>query len=265
MLSDSRRGRFKVCVQDRNLRFALERHPTRQALVEQTTERIDVGPRVEPLAADLLRRHVVDRSQWTLGWRQRRVEALAEPEVPQPDVRRGRGGAAAIDQHVAGLDISVDQADRVCGVERAGELLDDPDRDWGGEPALGADQRLQVAAGDVAHRDVVDAVDLARVVDREDVRMVEARGERRLLHKAFADRVVGGQIGGQYLQRDIAREADLGRVIDSSGPAAPDRGMQPVTGPLHRRLHIRSPLHMKNSRTQGTVWLWDGVNAQSYD
>jgi hypothetical protein len=77
----------------------------------------------------------------------------------------------------------VDQADRVGGLERACELLDDCDCDWGRQPALGADHRLQVAAGDVAHRDVVDAVDLPGVVDREDVRMVEARGERRLLQE----------------------------------------------------------------------------------
>ena len=50
-------------------------------------------------------------------------------------------------------------------VERAARL----------ERALRAEQRSQVGALDVAHREVEQAVDLARVVDRHDVRMLERR------------------------------------------------------------------------------------------
>src|SRR3712207_8358380 len=46
----------------------------------------------------------------------------------------------------------------------------------------------EVAALHVAHRDVQQAVVLARVVDGDDVRMVDRGGRARLAHEAIAER-----------------------------------------------------------------------------
>ena len=48
------------------------------------------------------------------------------------------------------------------------------------------EQRLQVAAVDVGHRDVEEPVLLAGVVDRDDAGMVERRRELRLAQEPLA-------------------------------------------------------------------------------
>ena len=54
----------------------------------------------------------------------------------------------------------------------------------GVERALALEHRLEVAALDVAHGQVELSVVLARLVDGNDVRVVERRGEPRLLQEA---------------------------------------------------------------------------------
>ena len=128
----------------------------------------------------------------------------------------------------------MDQPDVVSGLQRAGELRHDRHGDVGGQAALAADHRLEVAAGDVTHRDVAHAVDLAGVVNRHDVRVLEARGQRRLAQEPLADHGVGRQVGGEHLERDVALEAELCRPVDGAGAAPSDRGLEPVTGTEHR-------------------------------
>ena len=65
---------------------------------------------------------------------------------------------------------------------------------------------LQVAALDEAHRDVQLPVDLARVVDRDDVRMLERGRHPRLGQEALPERDVLGELRREQLQRDVAVE-----------------------------------------------------------
>ena len=62
-------------------------------------------------------------------------------------------------------------------VERTRHLLDVEERLPERERPFLLDQRPEVATLDVAHRDVQMALGLAGVVDRDDVRVVEAGGE----------------------------------------------------------------------------------------
>ena len=71
----------------------------------------------------------------------------------------------------------MDERFRVRGVERAADLLGDSQRVSPRQRAALADQPLQARPVHVAHRQVEDAVDLVRVVDRDHVRVVERRGE----------------------------------------------------------------------------------------
>ena len=109
---------LQVGPEHRQLRVAHERGLSGQALVEQATERVEVGPAVDLLARDLLWRSVgggaerepVRGGDALLG------EAPAEAEVGQVGV------LLRIEQHVRGLHVSVDERFRVGGVERARDL-----------------------------------------------------------------------------------------------------------------------------------------------
>ena len=62
-----------------------------------------------------------------------------------------------------------------------------PDRVGRREALVGVEARLQLAPGDELHRDVRDALVLAEVVDRDDVRMVEATRRLGLASEARDD------------------------------------------------------------------------------
>ncbi len=64
---------------------------------------------------------------------------------------------------------------------------------------------LELAALDVLHRDVPDALVLAEIVDRDDVRVIEPPGRLRLAAKARDGGLgvlAGELVGANGLQRD---------------------------------------------------------------
>ena len=65
----------------------------------------------------------------------------------------------------------------VGGVKRVRDLLEDGHRPCGIQGSLAPQERLQVPAGDIAHCNEEPTVLLSRLVDRDHVRVVEARGE----------------------------------------------------------------------------------------
>ena len=67
-----------------------------------------------------------------------------------------------------------------------GDLAEQLDRLGRRQRPLGGDPPFQVAALDQAHRDEQLALLFARVVDRDDVGVVEAGGEARLGQEALA-------------------------------------------------------------------------------
>ncbi len=85
-----------------------------------------------------------------------------------------------------------------------------------------AQQPLEIGALHVPHRDVQDAVGLARVVDRDDVRVVEAGGDLGLADEALPERVIIGELGTEDLQRDLAAQPDVLGQVDDRHPTAAD-------------------------------------------
>lgn len=75
---------------------------------------------------------------------------------------------AVVEQDVGWLDVAVDQPDVMGGMQGFGDLVDDADRAGGFQRAVG-EHRGQVAALDQPHAHEEPAVDLAVVVDRDDV------------------------------------------------------------------------------------------------
>ena len=186
-----------------------ERHPAGQHVEEHRAERVDVGAHADLLAADLLGGDVVHGAQQPAGAAVvEAAEPHAEPEVGQVDV------APRVEQDVGGLDVAVDEAARVRGVERRGHLGDDRRRALGLEPAFAAQHGAQVLALDVAHDLEQHAVLLARVMDRDHVRMVERRGDLRLRHEAAAEGRVIRERGRDQLDGHVPVEREVGRPVD---------------------------------------------------
>ena len=152
-----------------------------------------------------------------------------------------------VDEQVRRLDVAVHEAGAVDRVQRGAGLRDDIGRLGRVERAAAADERAQVVAGDEAHRDVGDAVVLARRVHRDHVRMLDARRGARLAQEPLADVVVVEQLRRDHLQRDDPLELELDRAVDHAHPAATDQRLDPVAGHHragrelpHRALYIRT-------------------------
>ncbi len=204
----------------------LNGHLAGERVEEQAAERVDVRARVDALAADLLGRDVVERADPVAGLRAAgdRQRVLREPEVRQVDVVVGG------QQDVRGLDVAVHEAGGVRLVQRRADLRDDPRRPLGRQPALAPDEAADVVAGDVAHRDVRDPALVARVIDRDDVGVIDRRRDLRLAHEPVADRLVLEQPGRDDLQRDRAIERELRRPVDDAHAAAAGDRLDPVAG-----------------------------------
>ena len=121
---------------------------------------------------------------------------------------------------VRGLDVAVHDLLLV----RVGERLAHLRRARGATPlgaiAPAAHDLLQRVAVDVLHRDVVDAVLLAGVVDRHDVRVVELRGALGLAQEVLQRLRILLQRVGQHLERDDAVEHGVLGLVDDAHAAA---------------------------------------------
>ena len=145
------------------------------------------------------------------------------------------------DEHVAGLDVAVHHAVGVRGVERLGDLGDQVDGPLGRQRAAALDQRAEVGPVDEAHVDEQPAVDLAVVVDRDDVRLAQpGDGVGLALEAALVLRVVG-QRGGQQLQRDLAVAARVVGAVDLAHAARTDDALDPVLAELLHDTPQRDP------------------------
>jgi hypothetical protein len=98
---------FEVRVYRRRLGATRKRHLSGQALEQHAAERVDVGPAVDRLPANALRREVVQRPHQLIrsGQPLPGCRVLGDPEVHQVRVL---SVAVRSDQSVAGLDVTVD-------------------------------------------------------------------------------------------------------------------------------------------------------------
>ena len=196
-------------------------------LVDDRAEGEDVGAGVGVARLELLGRHVRHRAEQRPLFRQRLLlrgvvgaERLrlvlrqAEVEHLRPRLR---------EHDVARLEIAMDDAEAVRGVERAGDVdrhaerlaqRQRPARDRVGE-------RLPF---EVLHDQVVDAVLMADVVERADVRMVQPRDRARLAVEALAQLRARGEMRGQDLDGDVAVETRVAGAIDLAHAAGAERG-----------------------------------------
>ena len=94
---------------------------------------------------------------------------------------------AGAEQDVLGLDVAMDEAAGVRGVERVADLRDDAHRSPRIQRPAGAHERAQIRAVDVAHDDEQDALALPGVVDGDDVLVLDRGRRLRLGDEARAE------------------------------------------------------------------------------
>ena len=174
-LGERRRVRIHVRPQRRELVLAPVRGPAGEGLEQDAAERVDVGARSDRHSLDLLRCRVVDRAHPRAGARQPadRAGVLRQAEVGQIYV------VLAGQQDVGRLDVAMDQVALVRSVKGTCNLTDEMHRARGRQRSA-VDGLAQVRSLHPAHRDVESAVGLARLVHRDDVRVIDRRGDHPL-------------------------------------------------------------------------------------
>jgi len=96
-------------------------------------------------------------------------------------------------------------------------------------PALAREDAGQVGALDVRHRDVLDAVDLAEVVDADDVPVRDLPGEQQFPLEPLLDLLGGRRIRHRLRADDLDRDRDFQLLVPAwytdPMPPAPSRRM----------------------------------------
>jgi hypothetical protein len=82
------------------------------------------------------------------------------------------------------------------------------------------------------HRDVQDALGLVRVVDRNDVRMVDRRRELRFAEEPIVAPLALGEVGREDLERHLASQPDVFGQVDDAHAASADHALDSVAGEL---------------------------------
>ncbi|PQM44595.1 hypothetical protein C1Y40_05246 [Mycobacterium talmoniae] len=125
-----------------------------------------------------------------------------------------------VDQHGGRPEVAGRKPGVVGRVEGGRELFDDRHGAGGVQPALLGEDGGQVAALDEPHVEVEAAVDVAVVVDRHDVRVVEVRGATGVVAEALRKLRIRGELRGQHLDGDDAVGAGVVGAIHLAGVAA---------------------------------------------
>src|SRR5438552_6172161 len=165
-----------------------------EKLVREETKAVDVGPRRDRAALHALRRDVSRGAQELLF---RRVACGAS----DPEVRELRD-PRWIEDHVRRLEIAVDDASGMGGIERGGHLRHEAGdlvrREWA---ALGDEVAQRLSRDELHDHERVAAVP-ALVKHRDHVRMDDRRGAPRLVGEPGAERLI--RTGAKQLHRDVA-------------------------------------------------------------
>jgi len=245
LLGDDRRHRLRGGR-------AIERHATRHHLVQHEPEGKLVRAEIDVPAGGLLRRHVLDGAQdrsrtgARVGGGLDRFETglvfgegcgqLSQAEI------QDLGEAVPGHHHVFGLQVPVDDSRRVRFGQAVRDLRRHVDRLRHRKEA-GLEQCSQRLTLDQLHGDVVNPVDLPDVVDRDDVRMVQAGGEARFPFEALQPLAIGGEVVRQNLDRDVTPELEVaGASLTRAEEWEPrDPRPSPARGaPPRRRSHTAS-------------------------
>ncbi len=196
------------------LGVGVERWGAGQHLVEHGPEGVDIGARVRDIAPELLGSDV-------LGGAQDRARV---GEIPTAfglgDAEVGHQDATVVGQHdVGGLDVAMDDAGEVGGVQGVGHVGRDLHRPRRTERAVLLKVFPKGLAPHQFHHDRVDALDRDRVVDRHDAAMVQSRRRPGLVAEPRDEAGIVGQVTVQDLDRHPPVQRQVEGAPDLRHPA----------------------------------------------
>ena len=118
-----------------------------------------------------------------------------------------------VDHHVFGLQVTVDDSRLVCGNEPFRYLLRDLECPRYGQPTFLAQHVRQVASFDERHRQVLDAVDLADVVNADDVLVRDLARKQKLTLETMLELGRYPGIGADFRFDDFERDCEAQFVV----------------------------------------------------
>ena len=127
---------------------------------------------------------------------------------------------AARDEQIGRLDVAMDDARRVRGIERVGDLLAEIEQIVDRQRTA-RDARLQRLAFQQLHHHELLAVVLADVVQRADVRMAQRRDDARFAKEAVHRVGHAAGVGREQLERHVTPEPRVLGLIHHAHAAAP--------------------------------------------
>ena len=201
--------------------LALERPPAGDELVDHEAERIDVAADAHLAPEQLLGRHVGGRPRPHVLARQR-VGQPGQPEVGEPNL------PPAVEHHVRGLQVAVQQALRVRGAQPLGDLARHVERLVEREAPDAPEQRREVLSVHELHREEVLPLGLSDVPHAADGRVRHLARGAHLGVEPLDAVAVGLEGGRQELERDRLLELEVVGAVDLAHPAAAQQAHDPV-------------------------------------
>ena len=125
---------------------------------------------------------------------------------------------AVVQENVLRLDVAMHHALAMRVIERTCDFAGDAYRVGDGQLPFTLQSRAQRFAGDQRHHVVQQAVGLAAVEQREDVRMLQARCGADLAQESFATKC-HAEVGVQHLDGDITIVFEIVREVHGGHPA----------------------------------------------
>ena len=223
---ERRHAPFEDRARDRLRVDAVDRATTDEHLEQHHPERVEIGARVDRVRRKcLFRRHVLRRPEddaWT-GETRHRLRCRAE--LGDPEVEHLREGAlrSRYEEDVVGLEIAVDDAQRVRDREPGEDLERDVERERAIEAVLAIEALLERLAGEELHHEERSARVLLDVGHRHDVEAPDLRRHPRLLDEARDEPLPARELGVEHLHRDARPEGAVASLVDGAHPAFRDR------------------------------------------
>jgi hypothetical protein len=209
---------------------ALPRQASREQLVGEHSPRKLITARVDRIGPELLRRHVGQRADQRARLGQRGQIRRRVPGVHLGPARDAEvddlHDAVVTNDHVARLDVSVNKPP-IVGSRESARHVDEPAEPRRFGDARVADRLAQRSARHVLHRDERLSLDLAHVVHRDDVGMVEGRRGARFTGQAGRCGAVA--LRAKHLERDRPAELRVERAQDTPHAAFAEGAVDAVS------------------------------------
>jgi hypothetical protein len=198
----------------------VERALPREHLVHHDPEGVHVDGRRGLVTLDLFRSHVVEGAADLLG--ARRSLPFAGGDLGQPEISHDRADRASRhrdEDDVGALEVAMDHARAVCGLQRRDHLGDERQGPAGPQAQFPLQLLQQRLAGEQLHGEEHDGRTNRRGVEPEledpaHVRMGDAPRELDLALEALQRGRVAGGDGPDRLERDALGELEVFDLVD---------------------------------------------------